>query len=163
MKKATILIYFFIAFVLCSCEKLYTDPRFDQIMETMDKSQINKFDATFIAGNWVSKRVTSELYEDGKLVETQDQTKYYSGMNMSLWRDGSIRINRTPIGSWKYAHNHLIYATSDFYFIYEVVLALPGVLILKSEERPTGIPRSLIAENINKGRHYFTVIEYVAE
>ena len=169
MKKTAILTVIILSSLLVSCYSVNLDPEFDNMEKHIQGFsniyQINKFDQTFICNNWVLNKVSFETYEDGRLVNSEDLSEHWQKNELSFWSDHTQRNGNTRIGTWKYSHNFLMWGAHGSYYCQEVMLALPGILVLRKEEFPSGIriDESSSYYSNKSGEHCFMVYEYIAE
>ena len=173
MKRAAILSFLILAGILCSCEKFdrpgeqaASQKELDNLYKAYESlvelyPEKNRFKESLICNDWVLAKVTRETYVDGALVQTTDATGYWGKMEFSFRKNHRMSYSGSN-GVWMYSHNLLLWVYDGNYHSYEVVGAKAGVLQLKAEEYPAGIPWTpFIIEK--SGEHYFYIFEYHAK
>lgn len=173
MKRAAILSFLILAGILCSCEKFdrpgeqaASQKELDNLYKAYESlielyPEKNRFKESLICNDWVLAKVTRETYVDGVLVQTSDVTGYWGKMKYSFRKNHRMSYSGSN-GVWMYSHNLLLWVYDGNYHSYEVVGAKAGVLQLKAEEYPAGIPWTpFIIEK--SGEHYFYIFEYHAK
>jgi hypothetical protein len=131
---------------------------FELIAGFIDLSQQNKYNESLFCNDWILSKVSREHYVDGVLQDTEDATSWWSKMQYTIRNDHTIRYGGVD-GVWRYSHNTLMWRIEGYYS-YEVVGAEEGILKLKKEDYPLGIPFTPFFKD-NRGEHYFYVFEYI--
>ena len=172
MKRTAILSFLVLAVVLCSCEKFdrpgeqaASQAELDNLYKAFESlveryPEKNRFKESFICNDWILAKVTRETYVDGTLVNTSDVTGYWAKMEYSFRKNHRMSYGGSN-GVWMYSHNLLLWVYDGCYYSYEVVGAKAGLLQLKAEEYPAGIPWTPFIIDTS-GKHYFYICEYRA-
>lgn len=172
MKRITVLSFLFLCFFMCSCNKEQNKDQplptpdtadlgeFQLIAGYVDLSQQNRFNESLFCDDWILAKVTRERYVDGVLKDIEDATPWWEKMEYIIRNDHTIRYCGVD-GIWLYSHNTLMWRIEGYYS-YEVVGAEEGVLRLKQEDYPVGVPFTPFFKD-KRGEHYFYVFEYHAK
>lgn len=153
----------FLSGVSCETIGLDMDMENSLLKETsgmIDKSQSNKFQKSRFIGDWILTNVTAEFYQDGKLINKQDKTEYWSKMEYSFSKDGSMMFFDSG-GIWTYSHNFLIWKCNGSCYALEVMDVNSEKLVVREEEMAyfNGcLFRSYYQDK--SGIHCFDVFEY---
>ena len=127
---------------------------FQPIMNYIDVTQENKFDESNFYGEWYTSKTIREVYVDGVLTESYDDTGngvYVKGLRIpENHNDGVI--------TWLYAYNCILIKSGVAYSSFVVERSEPGKLCLRKEILPVGGPVTLFFKDPS-GTHHFDIYE----